>query len=167
MERRAAAVKVLEVGKSRLRDGLEVSPMTSDIGWDAVPWLHNRHDVSDRKVYMIKTVLISKFVLVSAVATALCTSALPSIAQAGPVQNRFNRQQARINQGVRSGQLTQREYNSDETRLQRDEWARNRDLRRNDGHLTRQERANLNRRLNNNSRDIYFTKHNRADQPGV
>ncbi|MDQ2909150.1 MAG: hypothetical protein M3R44_07360, partial [Candidatus Eremiobacteraeota bacterium] len=100
-------------------------------------------------------------------AAALAISMLPSVAQAGEVSNRFHRQQSRIDQGVRSGQLTQREYNSDETRLRSDERLRNRDLRRDDGKLTSEQRENLNRRLNNNSRDVYFTKHNRADQPGV
>ena len=109
----------------------------------------------------------AKLALGAAASAALAISILPGVAQAGEITNRFHRQQARINQGVRSGQLTQREYNADESRLQRDEYLRNRDLRRNDGHLSRQERINLNRRLNNNSRDIYFTKHNRADQPGV
>ncbi len=116
---------------------------------------------------MLKIALFSKFLLATTAAAAVATAVLPSAAQAGQVQNRFNRQQNRINQGVRSGQLTQREYNRDESRLQRDERLRNGDLRRNDDHLTPQERANLNRRLNNNSRDIYYTKHNRADQPGV
>ncbi len=76
-------------------------------------------------------------------------------------------QQARIDQGLRSGQLTQREYDRDEFRLRRDEAARNRDLRRNDGRLTGSERARLNERLNNDSRGIYFTKHDRPRRPGA
>ena len=116
---------------------------------------------------MFSTAFISKFILTSTAAAVLAVGVLPGAAQAGEVQNRVNHQQQRLNQGVASGQLTQREYNRDESRLSRDEAARNRDLRRNDGHLTSQERENLNRRLNNNSNDIYFTKHNRADQPGV
>ena len=116
---------------------------------------------------MFSTAFISKFILTTTAAAALAASVLPNAAQAGEVQNRVNRQQARINQGLSSGQLTHREYNRDEARLQHDAYLRNRDLRRNDGHLTPQERAHLNGRLNNNSNDIYFTKHNRADQPGV
>ncbi len=116
---------------------------------------------------MLNKPILSKIVLTTAASAALAIATLPGIAQAGEVGNRFHRQQARIDQGVRSGQLTQREYSTDESRLQHDEFLRNRDLRRNDGHLTPQEQRNLNSGLNKNSRDIYFTKHNRADQPGV
>ncbi len=91
----------------------------------------------------------------------------PVAADARPVRDRFARQQQRIDQGVASGQLTSAEYNRDQVRLNRDEALYRRDLRSNHGHLTRVERVNLNARLNRNSRDIYFTKHNRVDQPGV
>ncbi len=116
---------------------------------------------------MFSTAFISKFILTSTAAAALAASVLPGAAQAGEVQNRINHQQARINQGLASGQLTHGEYNRDEWRLRHDQYARNRDLRQNGGYLTPQERANLNGRLNNNSNDVYFTKHNRADQPGL
>jgi hypothetical protein len=97
----------------------------------------------------------------------LAAVAAPLAANAGEVQNRFNHQQARINQGVASGQLTRREYNQTEGRLQRIEAQRNRDLRKNDGRLTVSERRHLNRELNGNSRNIYFDKHNLAHQPGA
>jgi hypothetical protein len=107
----------------------------------------------------------SKAVLGAAAVLALASSAMP--ASAGEVDNRVNRQQARINQGVKSGQLTQHEYNRDESRLDRINAARNRDLAKNDGHLTAGEKARLNGRLNGDSKQIYFTKHNLNHQPGA
>jgi hypothetical protein len=113
------------------------------------------------------TAPFSKAVLASAAALSLGAALLPAGAFAGEVNNRVNRQQARIDQGVRSGQLTQREYDADENRLDRINAARERDLRANGGTLTPAERANLNHRLNGNSNQIYFTKHNLAHQPGA
>ncbi len=116
---------------------------------------------------MFKTLSLSKIALTTPPPQHWPFRCCRGSRRAGEFTNRFHRQQARINQGVRSGQLTQREYNADERRLQTDEFLRKRDMRRNDGQLTRRQDINLNRRLNRNSRDIYFTKHNRADQPGV
>jgi hypothetical protein len=112
-------------------------------------------------------VLFSKTLLALAGAASLALATSPCAASAGEISNRDHRQQARIDQGVRSGQLTQREYVRDQYRLDRVEVQRARDLRANDGHLTAGERAHLNRELNRNSQDIYFTKHNRATQPGA
>ncbi len=104
----------------------------------------------------------------SLLATALFAAiAAPLAANAGEVQNRVNNQQARINQGVASGQLTQREYNSTEGHLQAIEAQRRHDLRKNDGRLTADEFRQLNREENRNSRRIYFDKHNLAHQPGA
>lgn len=108
---------------------------------------------------------ITKSLATLAAVGALAVAALP--ASAGEVSNRVENQQDRIQQGVASGQLTQGEYNRDENRLRSINHQRLNDLRRNDGHLTAAERAHLNRELNRNSNRIYFTKHNRADQPGV
>ena len=108
----------------------------------------------------------SKFVLAASAAAVLAT-ALPLTANAGEVQNRFNDQQHRINAGVADGQLTRGEYGRDESRLRNDERERNADLSRNGGHLTAGERTRLNRQLNRNSNGIYFTKQNRARQPGA
>lgn len=102
---------------------------------------------------------LTKRTLTAAFALALgVASLLP--AQAGQLDNRFDRQQHRINQGVSSGRINHGEYVSDERRLHRDERMRNRDLRRHDGKLTGLERARLNQRLNHSSNQIYRTKHN-------
>jgi hypothetical protein len=111
--------------------------------------------------------IISKSILAAGGVAAFAVAMFPGVAQAGEVDNRVNRQQARINQGVRSGQLTRREYNRDESRLDHINALRERDLARNGGHLMAGEHYRLNRDLNGDSRQIYFTKHNRADQAGV
>jgi len=108
-----------------------------------------------------------KSILTAGVAAVIASATLPGIAQAGEVQNRINRQQARINQGVRSGQLTQKEYNRDERHLNAIRAKRNADLAKNGGHLTAAEQRRLNGRLNTSSHRVYFTKHNLKKQPGA
>ena len=85
---------------------------------------------------------------------------IPVAASAGEVQNRINNENARINQGVRSGSLTYGEYHRLDSGADRIQYQRNRDLRANDGHLTAAEHHNLNREENNLSDRIYFDKHN-------
>ncbi len=88
--------------------------------------------------------------------------AVTSIAQAQthtPVINhREHRQDRRINQGVRSGELTHNEarhLRGDENRI-----SRNKRIARADGHVTRAERSHLRREENRTSRAIYRDKHN-------
>jgi hypothetical protein len=98
-------------------------------------------------------------------ATALFASiAAPLAASAGEVENRIHREDARINQGVRNGSLTYGEYRRLDNSADHLQAERNRDLRRNDGHLTAAEDRRLNRQENRLSDRIYFDKHNRAHQ---
>jgi hypothetical protein len=76
------------------------------------------------------------------------------------VNTRQGNQQQRITQGVRSGQLTPGETRNLENRdssISREAQA---DRAANGGHLTQQERAQINQRQNNVSRSIYNDKHN-------
>ena len=99
------------------------------------------------------------------IATALLASLVaPLAASAGEVEQRIDNQQQRINQGVRSGSLTYGEYQRLDNREDHIQAERNRDLRRNDGHLTPAEYRQLNRQENRLSDRIYFDKHNRAHQ---
>jgi len=98
---------------------------------------------------------------------ALVIAALPLAASAGEVDNRVRDEQARINQGVSSGQLTRGEYAQTQTGLNRVNASRRHDLRANGGRLTAAEKHNLNVRENRLSNTIYFDKHNRAHQPGA
>jgi hypothetical protein len=86
-------------------------------------------------------------------------------AQPGEVQQRIDNQQQRIDQGVASGELTKGEAARDESHLAADQAARNRDLATHGGHLTPEERAHLNQRLNHNSARVYDTKHNAVVRP--
>ena len=88
--------------------------------------------------------------------------ALTSVAQAQThtpmINHREHRQERRINQGVRDGQLTMNEANHLRTR----EAKLNRDKRmaRADGRVTVAERRHLRREENRTSRAIYRKKHN-------
>lgn len=88
----------------------------------------------------------------------LTTMLMAAVASAGPVQRREGRQQARIAQGVRSGELTPRETN----RLEREQRGveRRREHALADGQIGPRERAGLQRAQNRASRDIHRLKHN-------
>ena len=92
----------------------------------------------------------------------VATLAITSIAQAQthtPVINhREHRQDRRINQGVRSGELTRNEAHhlrTDERNISRDKR-----MAKADGRVTRNERTHLRREENRTSRAIYRNKHN-------
>ncbi len=78
------------------------------------------------------------------------------------LNQRFRDQNARINQGVASGELTRREARGDRFRLDRVRFQDQRDRFHQNGRLTAAERRHQNRELNRNSGDIYRTKHNSA-----
>ena len=96
-----------------------------------------------------------------------CMIALPLAAAAGTrdpgVNQRQHNQQQRIQQGVKSGELTRGETHrlAAEQRHIRREEARY----KSDGQLTRAERADLNRDQNRASRDIYRQKHDAEARP--
>jgi Ni/Co efflux regulator RcnB len=95
----------------------------------------------------------------SLVATALLALST-TVAMAQNINQRKDNQQSRIGQGVRSGQLTARETSHLEGReasINHEEHAMR---RAHDGHLTRGDRAALDRRQNRVSRSIYRDKHN-------
>jgi len=99
------------------------------------------------------------------VATALLASLVaPLAANAGEVGRRLHHETARIDQGVRNGSLTYGEYQHLDNGEDRIQAQRNRDLRRNDGHLTGAEYRRLNREENRLSDQIYFEKHDRRHQ---
>jgi hypothetical protein len=83
----------------------------------------------------------------------------PLVAQAGQVNNRIERQERRIEQGVKNGSVSPREYRRLDRRIDNIEAARLRDIR-SGGKLTQAEKYRLNRRLDNTSRSIYRAKHN-------
>jgi len=102
---------------------------------------------------------IKAALVVATVVGALVTTAP---AQAGEIQWRKERQQQRISQGIRSGELTAGES----ARLEGREAGLNGETRAmraaNGGWLTGRERALVNRQQNGLSRQIYRDKHNGA-----
>ncbi len=100
-----------------------------------------------------------KFHRVSIIAGMFMMSAAAFAGTSDPVvQQREANQQQRIEQGVRSGQLTPREagrLEAQQARIQQSE-AR----MKADGNLTPRERAKLTREQNRASRNIYRKKHN-------
>ena len=99
-----------------------------------------------------------KTLILGLAASAILASALPAAAQ--PVDAREHRQEHRIEQGVRSGELNRAEA----FRLQRREARLHRFEARarfqHHGYLTRHERHRLTRMENHDSRAIHRLKHN-------
>ncbi len=79
------------------------------------------------------------------------------------INRRESRQQRRIHQGIRSGELTRREARRIEAREARirinEAYAR-----RSGGRFTRGERRHIQRELNRSNRRIYRQKHDRQDR---
>ena len=91
-------------------------------------------------------------------------TALSSLAMAGEVDRREERQQDRIGQGVQSGQLTPGETAHLEKQEQRIDSQVKTERAENGGHLTTAERRQVNREQNRESRRIYAAKHNARRQ---
>ena len=89
-------------------------------------------------------------------ATVLCSSA----ALAAEVDNREANQQARIAQGVKSGQLTPGETSRLDSREAHINNEIARDRAANGGHLTAADRAKVNHQQDRTSGAIYRDKHN-------
>jgi len=84
-------------------------------------------------------------------------------ASAGNLKKRMHRQDQRIQQGIRSGEITPREAR----KLTRDQ-RKIRQLRRHylsDGHLSKRDRKILNKRMDQSSKRIYRYKNNHRHVP--
>ncbi|MBA2340426.1 MAG: hypothetical protein H0V88_08525 [Pyrinomonadaceae bacterium] len=78
------------------------------------------------------------------------------------INQRQQRQESRIYNGIASGELTRREARRIENQQERIEL--NEARARADGNLSRRERIRLNYQLNRASRSIYGQKHDRQDR---
>ncbi len=98
-----------------------------------------------------------KRMLTGTLALGLALAVAAPGADAATINERQERQQDRIEQGLKSGELTQREA----ARLERQEAkiAAEEKAFRSDGKLSKRERAKLQRDLNKTSRRIYRQKH--------
>lgn len=107
------------------------------------------------------------FAAILAALPAATLSAQTTYTQRHSVNDRSADQQSRINQGVASGQITnkgaanlQSHQNAINSKTQADRAA-------DGGHLTAQNRHQLARAQNRQSQRVYRDKHNAATQPGV
>jgi Ni/Co efflux regulator RcnB len=93
-------------------------------------------------------------------AFASVAAAMPAVASAQDAGARQGEQQRRIDQGVRSGQLTPGETRHLERGEARLAYRKDAMRARDDGRLTHHDRVALNRQENRLSRHIFRAKHN-------
>ena len=109
----------------------------------------------------IKTILST--LSISAVFTVLAAGAHADNTKTPVLDKKEAHQEKRIEQGVKSGQLTQQEaakLEADQTKLKADEAAA-----KADGKVTQKERRELQKEANQDSREIHKMKHNKDKQP--
>jgi hypothetical protein len=97
----------------------------------------------------------------------LCAALAPMTSMAAPrqtVNQRLENQQDRINQGIKSGELTRKEAGNLEAKDARIKNNERFDKKQDNGKLTPAQRASLNKQLNKSSRNIYKDKHNNKTQ---
>lgn len=86
--------------------------------------------------------------------------AVPAHPRVNQINRRETRQQQRIANGVKSGQLTPGETRRLERGEQRLQNNQKKDMAKDNGHLTKQDQRQLNRESNRMSKRIYKDKHN-------
>ncbi|MBD8899918.1 hypothetical protein [Rhodanobacter sp. DHG33] len=84
---------------------------------------------------------------------------VPGHPRVNEVNNRLDNQQNRIDNGLKNGTMTQAQATRDETHDANIGRRESVDEAKHNGHLTKQEKKNLNRSENRNSRHIYKQKH--------
>lgn len=89
----------------------------------------------------------------------LAQTDVPGHPRVNEVNNRVQNQQNRIQNGLKNGSMTQAQAARDETHDANIARRESADEARHGGHLTKQEKHNLNRAENRNSRHIYKQKH--------
>jgi hypothetical protein len=122
---------------------------------------HLQPDACNQGVVMHKSTVV---LIVAALAAVASLSALAAERDPG-VNHRQHRQERRIEQGVRSGELTHQEakgLRKEQRSIRREEHAA-----KADGKLTGAERKQLHRDLNQASKDIYREKHDADKRPGA
>jgi len=104
---------------------------------------------------------MNKIRLVAILGTTLCAGLLPIASSAQAINQREHREQVRIHEGIRSGELTRaeaRRLEAEQAKIRVDER-----FARQDG-LTAKERERLQRELERASRDIRKQKHDKQDR---
>jgi hypothetical protein len=111
-----------------------------------------------------KNALLSAALVMLAMPVVAQNTATPDPAPKSEVGKRQENQQDRIAQGVKSGQLAAGETAHLEKNQARINKEVHNDRAANGGKLTAQEKAQVNRQQNRQSRQIYRAKHNAAKQ---
>jgi hypothetical protein len=88
----------------------------------------------------------------------------PNHPRVNQVNTREQNQQNRIANGMKSGAVTPKEAGKLEAQQQRINNSEKKDMAADNGHLTKAEQTNLNKRQDNASKNIYDKKHNDAVQ---
>ena len=100
---------------------------------------------------------MKKIVSLTSAAALIIGLGVAAFADTPYIDRREHREQQRIRQGMRSGELTRREaarLEAEQGRIRGYEW-----YAKSDGHVSRAERRHLDRMLDHASRDIYRQKH--------
>ena len=82
----------------------------------------------------------------------------PGHPRVNEVERRIDRQQARVDRGVSAGQINASQAARDDAKLGREQASLNKDMAGDNGHITRAEQRNLNRRLNRGSATIHHQR---------
>lgn len=98
-------------------------------------------------------------VAIASIVSTTIIATMPTKASANSYSNRISNQQQRINQGIRNGSISPREYNNLSRRQNALNTAILRDIQDGRG-LTNTEKHKLSRRSDNISRSIYIYKRN-------
>jgi hypothetical protein len=95
------------------------------------------------------------------VSAMLCVAVVfaPLSVRAGEIQNRLNRQESRIHQGIRNGSISPKEARNLKRQKASIRAERAENIR-SGGKFTRAEKRHINQRLNRTSRNIYRAKRN-------
>lgn len=99
--------------------------------------------------------------------TASGATAQTTYNQRHSIRARQSRQQARINHGVRDGQITPKGAAHAEANQARISSEEHSDRQADNGHLTAQDRHTIARQQNSTSKGIYNRNHNQYTDPGV
>jgi hypothetical protein len=105
---------------------------------------------------------MKKIVSLTSAAVLIIGLGVAAFAHTPYIDRREHREQQRIRQGMRSGELTRREatrLEAEQGRIRGYEW-----YAKSDGHVSRAERHHLDRMLDHANRDIYRQKHDGQDR---
>jgi hypothetical protein len=107
-----------------------------------------------KKPLVLALALASSIVCGAPAAMAQTAVADPGHPRVNEVEQRIQNQQDRVDKGVSDGQIDATQAARDDAKLAREQNSLNQDEAKNDGHITRAEQKNLNRRLNQGNRQI-------------